>query len=465
MTSKELTELIRQNTRIILPNFGAFLVKDGGEKGFVPTNVSFSPFLRYNDGMMEVYVAKSRGISKEDASKVVFDFVENIKNELLERGLYEIEGLGFLNRDQRGSLTFSLSQKTEKKTAPAKVEPEIIIKKEVKFPESVIEIVSADDKKDTLIVDEKTQNNKSTDSKPIKIAKTKATAEKSTTSKKSTKSSTKIDESLKNEVESLKQEVKNEEKLESTLVLDGEPEKSNDISSSFQTTEKKDDEKLIEIEKNEPEVTKKQEKQADDYALNVVVSKNKRNGRKGVKSLIYTLISIGILIVLFFLIRNYYFSPNIEISNYNSLNGKAPESIIKDDIDVKDKIDKPKDDIDKAFNDQTKDDKTIREQKEKEQEDAIEKTLIEDANVKEKVNQNTTSNGINYYIIAGSFKSVENAKNYSNKLKKSGFNAAIIIQQSGMNAVYIGSFSTREEANHAMIEFKSKLPNLWILKK
>lgn len=464
MTSKELTELIHQNTRIILPNFGAFLVKDGGDKGFVPTNVSFSPFLRYNDGMIEIYVAKSRGISKEEASKVVFEFVENIKNELLEKGVFEVEGLGFLNRDQRGSLTFSLSQKSEKKAAIAKDEPDIIIKKETDIPQQIVVIDHTDDKNDAWLAEDKPQSDEDADNKPKKIARTKAKVEKLTTTKKSTKSTKTVEEPVTNEVESVKQDIINEVKSEPTFVLEGEPEKSIEIEPTIQVSTPNMNEKLIEIEKNEPEVLSKQEPKSDNYTVEVI---NVQSAKKSYKGLIYTIITLCVLVALFFLLRNYYFPPKIETSNSEALNSKAPETIIKDDAEVKDKIEKPKDDIDKAYNQQSEYDKFVEEQKEKEkkQEEAIANKLIENAKEKEKVKQNSISNGIRYYVIAGSFKNAENAKSFANNLKKLGYNAGVEIQTSGMNAVHIGSYATHDEASKAMNEFKSKLKNLWILKK
>ncbi len=464
MTSKELTELIRQNTRIILPNFGAFLVKDGGEKGFIPTNVSFSPFLRYNDGMIEVYVAKSRGISKEDASKVVFDFVENIKNELLEKGVFEIDGLGYLNRDQRGSLTFTFSQKIDLKTIPAKEVPADFVKTENETPQPIVKVDDPDDKKDVWLAEDKPQSEEDADNKPKKIARTKATVEKLTTTKKSSKSTKKVEEPVTNEVESVKQDITIEAKSEPTFVLEGKPEKSNEIEPTIQVSAANMNEKLIEIEKNEPEVQPKQETKPDDYSVEVI---NEEQPKKSFKGIIYTIITLGILVALFFILRNYYLPPKIENSNNESLSGKAPESIIKDDAEVKDKIEIPKDDIDKAYNEQSEYDRFVAEQKEKEkkQEEAIANTLIEKAKEKEKVKQNTTPSGIRFYVIAGSFKNADNAKSFANDLKKLGYNAAIVIQASGMSAVHIGSYSTHEEASKAMNEFKSKRKNLWILKK
>jgi len=39
------------------------------------------------------------------------------------------------------------------------------------------------------------------------------------------------------------------------------------------------------------------------------------------------------------------------------------------------------------------------------------------------------------------------------------------VQPSGMNAVSLGAYNTRNEANDAVKRMKSKYPNLWILKK
>jgi len=123
MTTKDLVELIYQNTRIILPEFGAFLVKESSEKGFLPSNLTFSPFLRYNDGMLEVHIAKSKGISKDEASKLVHAFIDNIRNELQDKGVFQIENLGFLKRDSRGSITFTLTD-TTKQTKQAEKQAE-----------------------------------------------------------------------------------------------------------------------------------------------------------------------------------------------------------------------------------------------------------------------------------------------------------------------------------------------------
>ena len=79
MTIKFLKELVENNARVILPEFGAFLVKDDGSGKFNPDNVSFSPFLMYNDGMLEDSFAKQLSITKDEASKKIKEFVESVK--------------------------------------------------------------------------------------------------------------------------------------------------------------------------------------------------------------------------------------------------------------------------------------------------------------------------------------------------------------------------------------------------
>ncbi len=453
MTSKELTELIHQNTRIILPEFGAFLVKDSGDKGFNPANVSFSPFLRYNDGMLEVYVAKKRGISKEEASKVVREFVETIKNELLEKGFYEVEGLGDLKRDQRGSLSFSLSRPDDPQRTIEKVIAKSDTVKVVSNIPTAIEITK-DEKSDVWTAADKPIDESVEDKKPRKITGEKAKVEKLSSSKK-----------VKNvpiQIEEPQPEPNIVKELESILEI--EPENRIEVPQPIQPSK-------VEIPEEPKTVEKVNEIQIEDSGLPTlepehitnIIHEPKRKSR--FTGLIYTAIAIVILVLLFILVRSYYFSPKIENIQDNSLVTSEPENIIHDKVDAKEKIDKPIDEIDKAFDDEPIDNKPSKEQlrKEKEQEDAIAKTLIKNSQAKNI--ENKTSSGIKFYIIAGSFKNPDFANKFVDELKNKGYDASIVIQSSGMNAVNIGSYSSREEANKALKEFKSKLPNIWILKK
>jgi cell division protein FtsN len=459
MNSKELTELIRQNTRIILPEFGAFLVKDSGDKEFNPSNVSFSPFLRYNDGMLEVNVAKSKGISKEDAAKDVREFVETVKNELLEKGFYQIEGLGELRRDQRGSLSFTLSltgdSNNRSEISPSK--PQTTKKKtkvETPIPEDAVE-----EKKDIWLEDNKPVVE--TDillKQSRRVGASKAKVEKLSVTKKGEKFS-------KLEVES--QPEQKEEVVPAPL----EETENEPVIEVINTPEPT----IVEIPKPSPKAKPAEiESKANETAVDTVKVKEKPNyiiepetnpkNRTGLKRFVFTLITIAVLVGLALVIKNYYFPPNIDFSTDNLSNLKSPESTLKNADEAKGKIAKPKDDIDKAFNklDSDKMENRVKSaeriKKEEAQEEAIKNSLIKNA-------QKTSAEGNKYYVIAASFKNRANAENFLSKIKKTGYKPIIVVQPSGMNAVAIGTYNTKEEANEAFNKFKEKLPNLWVLKK
>ena len=144
MDTKFLRELIENNTRVILPEFGAFLVKDDGTGVFKPESLTFSPFLRYNDGVVEDALAITKKISKDQAKAEINKFIEEAKNVLLEKKSFNIEGLGTLYVDNRGSIHFTSGE--PKISESQSVRNDVIdIKKEkpktVKTPPSPIKVV------------------------------------------------------------------------------------------------------------------------------------------------------------------------------------------------------------------------------------------------------------------------------------------------------------------------------------
>ncbi|MFP4557830.1 MAG: HU family DNA-binding protein, partial [Bacteroidales bacterium] len=126
MNTKFLCELIENNTRVILPEFGAFLVKDDGSGVFKPKNITFSPFLRYNDGMIEDALASAKNVGKDEARKLLDNYIETLKDELSKGKNIPLEGLGFLYADSRGSIHFSLKESSpqSKTTEEEKSKPE-----------------------------------------------------------------------------------------------------------------------------------------------------------------------------------------------------------------------------------------------------------------------------------------------------------------------------------------------------
>ncbi|WP_291859125.1 HU family DNA-binding protein [Marinilabilia sp.] len=97
-----LLELIKSNNRVIVPNFGAFIVsRDAG------TTVLFNNFLSFNDGLLINHISSQKGIETTEATDLVSDFVDMVKKELDDNGEYIIEKLGTFTKDQNGILRFT----------------------------------------------------------------------------------------------------------------------------------------------------------------------------------------------------------------------------------------------------------------------------------------------------------------------------------------------------------------------
>ncbi len=98
---KYILDLIKENNRVIIPNFGAFIISK--ENGI---SILFNNFLSFNDGLLVNYIAEKKGIDTIVATDQVFDFVDNLKKELDEKGIYNIEKLGVFKKDENGILRF-----------------------------------------------------------------------------------------------------------------------------------------------------------------------------------------------------------------------------------------------------------------------------------------------------------------------------------------------------------------------
>lgn len=103
-----LEVLLRRYGRLILPNLGAFLVSNF-ENGYELGRVSFSPFLRYNDGKFEQYLELDYSMPREEARKAVANYVDEIRTTLETTGVCVIPAVGVLRQASDGQLSFQLS--------------------------------------------------------------------------------------------------------------------------------------------------------------------------------------------------------------------------------------------------------------------------------------------------------------------------------------------------------------------
>lgn len=144
MVKKILAELILSNKRLILPNLGAFLHRETTQQGTF--NITFSPFLKYNDGLLEELIASKLGLSKTDAISLVKKIIDDINSDLMITGMCSIPGIGYLIKDTKGTISLSASEIIEPKpeqwqdssqnNKPAEIPETLFVKKEDE-PETV----------------------------------------------------------------------------------------------------------------------------------------------------------------------------------------------------------------------------------------------------------------------------------------------------------------------------------------
>lgn len=111
-----IAEFLASNNRLIVPDLGAFIAKQGAVNDF-----AFNEFLRYNDGLLAEYIAKKESIEKDAAVQKINEFVQKVNNSLAEGSKVAIGQLGFLQKDNSGKVSFERSH-----TAPVVEKPTVI---------------------------------------------------------------------------------------------------------------------------------------------------------------------------------------------------------------------------------------------------------------------------------------------------------------------------------------------------
>ena len=110
---KDIIELLHKNDCVIVPGFGAFVLKSkvASIKGneFVPPakHVSFNSMLKENDGLLVKYISEIRKISYKKALIVLDDEVNSLNKKLSKDLLVEIPSLGIFELKNENTLYFN----------------------------------------------------------------------------------------------------------------------------------------------------------------------------------------------------------------------------------------------------------------------------------------------------------------------------------------------------------------------
>ncbi|MFW6100183.1 MAG: hypothetical protein ACOC90_02260, partial [Bacteroidota bacterium] len=126
MLDEYIKELIANNNRVIIPNFGAFLLratsKNKNKKDLSSkiNDIYFSPFLKFNDELLMNHVIKKENVTQREAMDMITKYISSIENFVKENGAYQIEGFGEFYMDNQGKIQFRIQPSAQKKEATKK---------------------------------------------------------------------------------------------------------------------------------------------------------------------------------------------------------------------------------------------------------------------------------------------------------------------------------------------------------
>ena len=109
---KEIYDLLYNNDCVIVPEFGAFVLKSHSayikDDTFYPPRkvISFNAMLDENDGLLVKHLSTSRNISYKKALKTINDETQSLKNELSADKKIKIDPLGYIEFSSEGNLVF-----------------------------------------------------------------------------------------------------------------------------------------------------------------------------------------------------------------------------------------------------------------------------------------------------------------------------------------------------------------------
>ena len=110
---KDISHLLHSNDCVILPNFGAFVLKS--KSAYIEDNeffppckyVSFNSMLKDNDGLLAKFISEERKISYKKSLKLISDEVKLLNEKLSEDLIFDTEYLGIFELKEKNTLIFN----------------------------------------------------------------------------------------------------------------------------------------------------------------------------------------------------------------------------------------------------------------------------------------------------------------------------------------------------------------------
>ena len=116
MISKYIKELIPDNSRIIIPDFGAFMIQDT-PNGKV---ISFNDFLKFNDSVLLNRIITSEKVDAAKGKEAIKAYVADIEAAFKAGESFAVEGVGYLSKDGQNNINFVQDENAKAKGKPNK---------------------------------------------------------------------------------------------------------------------------------------------------------------------------------------------------------------------------------------------------------------------------------------------------------------------------------------------------------
>lgn len=93
-----ISKYLGANKRLVVPELGSFIRKDGGE-------VAFVEFLKKDDGVLAALIVNELGLGAEEAAEVLAGYVDGVRRAVAMSGRYIVDGVGVIASDANGLLS------------------------------------------------------------------------------------------------------------------------------------------------------------------------------------------------------------------------------------------------------------------------------------------------------------------------------------------------------------------------
>lgn len=467
---KYLISLLDLNNRVIVPELGAFIIRQNDSKELV-----FNDLLSFDDGVLTDYIMQEDKLSKSEAKNRIRQFTETVQKSLEAGEIYNLKKLGILKMGDNNRIEFSTSDSIpgtdeipvkETKTEtdehvdgseePEIEEPaeptEVIIQTEPKIEEPEIdeepELDSKMDPGENGIIDSESRGE--VDGFELEDSDTEveidASQEDTPLKPDGEEPPFQIEEEDEDKIEEVEMEVEEIEdddkpedsKSEEELEVRDEPEDSKSEAELEVTDETEKQVVKIEPEETIEEAVADHEPKYSSVKTQTDSSSYNTYSQPSKKKIWPWIVGSAALVIILLAAGWFLFPEKAE-----QLLGRQVTESIDQDPSLLDGIEGSDED-----NEVMSDETDIL---------GVDQTGTDQTNVGQ-------AEGKKYYVVAGCFSELKNAQNYMQSLLDQGYDASIFGTHKNLHAVCFNSHSSKQDAVNELNRIRSGFDlKAWIL--